>query len=784
MAGIDAGSIYSDVRIRLDKLNGDIKSVQTSLDKITKASKKTAKESQKGLGKFFSFIKSSGVGSFLALSAVVAGTVKYLKDSEKAASDAQEVYSKFDTVFESISESANNAADSFAESFGVAGSTARELIGSTGDLLVGMGATEDTALDLSMQVQELASDLASFSNIEGGTKRASEALTAALLGETERMKLLGVVIRQSDVQQRLMEKGQDKLTGQALMLAKAQITLKMATEQSQKAIGDTQRTFNSAANVTKRLKEHQKALREEIGTGIVEAMTPLRIATDKVITSFTKWLKKNREIKDVMNEVNDTGKSTATEVEILQAAIEKLNQEITLGEATGRKEVEKGLETRRQQVVVLQAQIDSVKALDAAHARTLAFEKQYADDISIANARLLLKAQQEEEAAKFTAERIKQQDKLGKTFKEIAAKQALYGDEFDARAAREQAVRQALNEMIEFGFTAEGAGIKRITDQYGKYIDKIEETTGVIEALKEMYEETKQKAFDSFNEQIQQASLTREELTTLYDQGRISLETYEDGLDKVAVKEKQVADQRTALWEASLQGAQQFFSALSALSQANTDSEIAEIDREVQAKLAALGLLEETKIESLQRQLEEAITDGDTETADELKQSIARQEIYDQAEKDKAQVQYKAALEQWKLEGYMMLANTAMAISKAIASAPWPWNLPSIAFNTAAAITQGRAHTKAKPEAPKFATGGIVLPSSGGSLINVAENGSPELMLNSGASGQAMLQEFANQIVDKMGGNQVFYLTLPNGDILAKAVAPAFNNGRVALELT
>jgi len=101
---VDAGSIFADVRIRLDKLNGDIKSVQTSLDKITKASKKTAKESQTGLGKFFSFIKTSGVGSFLALGAAITGTIKVLKDSEAAASDAIEVYSKFDTVFESIQD--------------------------------------------------------------------------------------------------------------------------------------------------------------------------------------------------------------------------------------------------------------------------------------------------------------------------------------------------------------------------------------------------------------------------------------------------------------------------------------------------------------------------------------------------------------------------------------------------------------------------------------------------------------------------------------------------------
>ena len=65
----------------------------------------------------------------------------------------------------------------------------------------------------------------------------------------------------------------------------------------------------------------------------------------------------------------------------------------------------------------------------------------------------------------------------------------------------------------------------------------------------------------------------------------------------------------------------------------------------------------------------------------------------------------------------------------------------------------------------------------------MAENGSPELALNSGSSGSPLMKMFAQQIAAEMdgGGRQVFYLTLPNGQILAEAVAPVFNNGNVKL---
>ena len=118
----------------------------------------------------------------LALGAVVFTTIRMGKEFSKAASDAEEIGSKFATIFRDISGSAEQVADTFAESFGLAGSTARELLGNTADLLTGLGFTQEGALDLSEQVNTLAADLASFSNFAGGTTGESFSLTKALVG--------------------------------------------------------------------------------------------------------------------------------------------------------------------------------------------------------------------------------------------------------------------------------------------------------------------------------------------------------------------------------------------------------------------------------------------------------------------------------------------------------------------------------------------------------------------------------------------------------------------------
>ena len=83
-----------------------------------------------------------------------------------------------------------------------------------------------------------------------------------------------------------------------------------------------------------------------------------------------------------------------------------------------------------------------------------------------------------------------------------------------------------------------------------------------------------------------------------------------------------------------------------------------------------------------------------------------------------------------------------------------------------------------------MATGGIVIPSgNSGTLVNAAENGHAEMLLNSGSSGRAFLNEFADLISARMsggtsGGNGVYQFIF-DGKILAEVVAPYYKNGIV-----
>ena len=173
----------------------------------------------------------------------------------KFGSDLEETDAKFRTVFSSIEDKAVRTADSLAQAFNLSELTSKELLSSTGDLLVGFGFTEEAALSLADQVNRLSIDLASFQNLEGGASRASESLTKALLGETESAKALGIVIRQNTTEYKNRTKEIMRSQGVTEIQAKALNNLEIATKQSSKAIGDHNRTQDSFANQMRMAKE-------------------------------------------------------------------------------------------------------------------------------------------------------------------------------------------------------------------------------------------------------------------------------------------------------------------------------------------------------------------------------------------------------------------------------------------------------------------------------------------------------------------------------------------------
>lgn len=204
--------------------------------------------------------------------------------SLKAASDFEVASRKFAGAFKGAEVEANTAIKNLNENFGISVSEGTKLLGFTGDLLKGFGATSTEALNLAENTNELAAALAAYNGVP--VAQASEAITKALVGERESLKLLGVVIREEDVNQRLLLKGQQDLTGQALLLAKAEATLELSAEQSTDAINNFSSNTDTAAFQVVSLLADTKDLAVKLGTGLLpilkEAIGTIKGWVDKL----------------------------------------------------------------------------------------------------------------------------------------------------------------------------------------------------------------------------------------------------------------------------------------------------------------------------------------------------------------------------------------------------------------------------------------------------------------------------------------------------------------------
>jgi hypothetical protein len=215
----------------------------------------------------------------------------------KTAIEAEETFSKFDTVFKDVAKGAEQSARTLVDEYGLSSVAAKQLLSDTGDLLSGFGFEGDLSLGLSEEVQKLSVDLASFTNFSGGAKGASEALTKALLGERESVKALGIAILEEDVKAKVKAlEATGRFTNETERQRKAIATLAIAQEQSKNAIGDFGRTSQSTANQIRLLLRDIEEIRLEFGNLLLPIVKDL-------VAVVRDWAKALRDMRPEQKEL-------------------------------------------------------------------------------------------------------------------------------------------------------------------------------------------------------------------------------------------------------------------------------------------------------------------------------------------------------------------------------------------------------------------------------------------------------------------------------------------------
>ena len=743
MPGVDAGTVYSEVRIKLSKLDGDLTAVYQRLNKLERTIKDTSDKSTTSFTKMFASIASGQIVANLASKAIGA-LVSGIKESIQVSIDAQETFAKYDEVFQGMGSEAEKAAERFADAFDLAGVTAKDMLSNTGNLLQGFGATRSESLAMSEAVNTLAADLASFTNYSGGAKGASEALTKALLGERESAKSLGIAILESDVQAQLAKNGTADLTGEALKLAKAQATLEIITRQAKNSIGDYARTQDSTSNTVKRAGEATKELQVQTGTFLNPTVETAAALWGNVATALADVIAKQNELRSAKDAVKEGSATIAQRILILEQEKKELEALARTNKQYGEdgKEVFTGLSKQYAlDIANKQALIDSLK-------------KSKAIEEGIATAKL----KADEKAQKDLQAKLEAEEAIRKK----------YQDQWDL------VKKLSDSQMSEYDQIQKD--IDSISLAWASGSEQEKKRLETIAALKARQAEIVKKAQDDELTEEEQKAIRLHELKR---------EEYDAFIEYTKKKNKQAdadAEKARARKEAELEDINKLYTGASGAATAFGDlvsqlyaNQSALIQKQLQDELKANGLAEKSAIEKAQEELQAAKEAGDEKAMFDAENALKKAQIEEKYAKEANELQYQASMIAWGLQLAQTTAASGMAIINAFNAAA----STGAAFPVVAPIYQGLAIASgaasiaavaaAKP-VKNFAFGGIAEPEQGGVYARLAENGYGEVAFNTGPTGQEFISQMAQAIAGSLQGFGGTNIIQVDGQNLAKVI--------------
>lgn len=438
-------------------------------------------------------------------------------------------------------------------------------------------------------------------------------------------------------------------------------------------------------------------LKEQLGESVANGLQPFAKATTNIIEKYAEWLKKSKDIKDIMKDIGANGTSSAASIDKMKAVIAKYNDEITKATVThGRFQSalskEKIAEIAKLKVdrAAAQAQLDSMIQLKAAKAQSAALDARYAKEKTEYNKKLADAAKKQEQIAQDTLTRQKAQNDLIQKFKDINERVNAGLINGNGEIEKEAALRSTLNDLIDKGFTAQGRGFAKIIAAAKEY--------GVILS-------------DTGKKDIEETKLHWLTKTDIAKKGYLTDEEWlaDYYAKEKAARDKAIADTKAA-WNEKLSIASDFTSRFQGLFDQLSSNELTSVTNTEDAKIKAIE-------DSYDNQL--ALMDKDSQAYQDLQDQ--KTAALKQAEDDKAAAIKTAKEKQWKIDKAFAVGKAIIdTISAVVEAAPNPWLMAAMGVLGAAQT----AAIAAQPM-PAFATGG-----------SFVTNGATPIMTGDNASGQ------------------------------------------------
>lgn len=226
----------------------------------------------------------------------VAGIKSAIDGCVEVASSIEEMQNKFDVVFGGMRNEVDKWAQEYSDAIGRNKNDIKTYLADQQNLLVGFGMTRQAGAEMAEQMTSLALDLASFGNMD--ETASVNAMTKAVMGESEAAKTLGAVLNDSTRAQAMATLGLKGTYDKLDQLTKMQVNYQAILQQSPDAIGDCQRSLDSYESTKKRYIAKLKEIKTIVGQFFLPTYQKILSIGAKGLTMIRDWLQKLTDLTD------------------------------------------------------------------------------------------------------------------------------------------------------------------------------------------------------------------------------------------------------------------------------------------------------------------------------------------------------------------------------------------------------------------------------------------------------------------------------------------------------
>lgn len=266
---------------------------------------KEATEGVEGLKQSFDNLMGA-VKGFLALE-VTRKVIEIGKACLKASSDMTELQNVTDQVFGDMSKEVQQFSEDMGNAMGRSTYALQKYTSDIGAIFKGLGGiSEESTKKMSEDLAALAVDIGSFKNI--ADDQAFTAITAGIVGETEPLKRLGIVINETVMAEYARTKGIKESWETLDQATKAELRYQKIMESTSFMQGDAARTINTYANQLKVFQANTQELAKAIGDKLVKSSNSCLGAINDLTEGLTRFFSKKSSadfVNEAIGELND-----------------------------------------------------------------------------------------------------------------------------------------------------------------------------------------------------------------------------------------------------------------------------------------------------------------------------------------------------------------------------------------------------------------------------------------------------------------------------------------------